>query len=277
MINLDERPEKYQKCLRKLQPYKIHPYRFSAVNGWKLPTETLNDLGFLFEETLGKGQIATWFSEEDERFPMHEKMHKLGRTYFGYGCSRGMIGSLLSHLSILQDAYDSGYETIWVMEDGIQVHANPHTLSELIGKLDELIGKGSWDILFTDPDAKSKKGRYVPCYNHSWRPHIEGSKARFSKRESVGKNFTKIGARYGSYSYIIRRSGMKKILQFFQERTLYLPYDMEMILPLGIQLYAVTKDIVSYRSNISSDKLLPLYEKIRSKKPFMEKEESSEF
>ncbi|MFI5334690.1 MAG: hypothetical protein ACHQT8_05960 [Chlamydiales bacterium] len=32
---------------------------------------------------------------------------------------------MLSHLSILQDAFDSGYETIWVMEDDIEVVRNP--------------------------------------------------------------------------------------------------------------------------------------------------------
>ena len=32
------------------------------------------------------------------------------KTYFTLGMSRGAIGIILSHLSILQDAYDSGYK-----------------------------------------------------------------------------------------------------------------------------------------------------------------------
>ena len=45
MINLDERSEKFQTSLEQLQPYGITPYRFSAVNGWKLTPEEINDVG----------------------------------------------------------------------------------------------------------------------------------------------------------------------------------------------------------------------------------------
>src|SRR5437868_12063325 len=36
MINLDERPEKFEKSVQQLHPFGIYPYRFSAVNGWEL-------------------------------------------------------------------------------------------------------------------------------------------------------------------------------------------------------------------------------------------------
>ena len=76
--------------------------------------------------------------------------------------SRGEIGIALSHLSVLQDAYDSGYETIWVMEDDIKIVSDPNMLSELIGELDVLLGKGNWDILFTDQDIRNAKAKYFP-------------------------------------------------------------------------------------------------------------------
>jgi len=50
--------------------------------------------------------------------------------------SRGAIGIILSHLSVLQDAYDAGYETIWVMEDDIELLGNPHSVSDLISELE---------------------------------------------------------------------------------------------------------------------------------------------
>ena len=41
MINLDERPEKFQTCIERLAPYEIDPYRFSAVNGWRLSLDQI--------------------------------------------------------------------------------------------------------------------------------------------------------------------------------------------------------------------------------------------
>ncbi len=50
MINLDERPEKFEKSIQQLHPYGIYPYRFSAVNGWKLSLNTVNDVGIKYEQ-----------------------------------------------------------------------------------------------------------------------------------------------------------------------------------------------------------------------------------
>ena len=44
MINLDQRPEKFEKCINQLHPFGIYPYRFSAVNGWELTIEAINDV-----------------------------------------------------------------------------------------------------------------------------------------------------------------------------------------------------------------------------------------
>ena len=82
-------------------------------------------------------------------------MHVPDRTYFGPSNARGTIGIVLSHLSVLQDALDSGYDTIWVMEDDIQIIRNPRKLSKLIAKLDALVGKNGWDVLYTDQDSKN--------------------------------------------------------------------------------------------------------------------------
>src|SRR5438445_11681514 len=48
MLNLDQRPEKFEKCRLALEPYGIAPYRFSAVNGWTLPLEVINSVGVRF-------------------------------------------------------------------------------------------------------------------------------------------------------------------------------------------------------------------------------------
>ncbi|MBS0628116.1 MAG: glycosyltransferase family 25 protein [Verrucomicrobia bacterium] len=253
-INLDERPEKFAHCVNELAPYSIEPYRFSAVNGWKLSLDLIDDVGVRYDPTTMQGGLwATSFSPEYH----HSIIDQPGKIYFGHCISRGVIGILLSHLSILQDAYDSGYSTIWVMEDDVQVLKNPHILSSLIDELDSTVGPGKWDILFTDKDTKDQEGNYVECRGYAPRPnYTPKNPIRFSERESIG-SFIKTGARYGAYSMIIRRSGMEKILHYFKKHNLFLPYDMEFYIPSNIQMYTVSEDVVSTLPRALSDNGAP--------------------
>lgn len=260
MINLDQRPEKYQLCLEKLHPYGIDPCRFSAVNGWELTLEDVNDLGVKYEPWMNSGQWGTYFLIDGDGKPIHEIVQEIGRNYFCHCMGFGAIGIVLSHLSILQDALDSEYDTIWVMEDDIEVIRDPHLISAFIDKLDSLAGKEGWDILFTDPDTKNALGNYVPCLSFAWRPNfVPANPGRFSEREEIGGELRRIGARYGAYSMIVRRSGMKKILDFFKRHAIFLPYDMEFTLPNDIRFYTVTRDVVSTQPMAISDNGAPNY------------------
>lgn len=275
MLNLDERPEKWNASTNQLSLYGIFPYRFSAVNGWKLPFETIDAVGVKLAPKMKKGFWGTFYrlkkGEEIEN-PLQEgycrsmrpfdapfiwqqeKISRIGQTYFSHCLSRGAIGIVLSHLSILKDAYDSGYETIWVMEDDIAIIQDPRTLSDFIDRLDTLVGKGGWDILFTDPDSKNNEGTTVPCYSYAQRPNFTPSNPyQFLEREEISSEFRKIGARYGAYSMIIRRSGMKKIIHFLNEYHVFLPYDMEYTLPPNIKLYTLLQEVVSTQPGSPSD------------------------
>lgn len=261
MINLDERPEKFAASIQQLHPYNINPYRFSAVNGWKLTYSAINELGVRYTQDMENDLWGTSYYLENGT-PHHEVMHVPGRTYFCHCMSRGAIGICLSHLSVLQDAYDSGYQTIWVMEDDIEVIRDPHRLSRLIEKLDGLVGKNGWDILFTDQDTKNQQGNYVPCQSFARKPNFTPqNQARFAARTTIDRSFRKIGARYGAYSMIVRRSGMEKILNFMKTHKLFLPYDMEFYLPDNIEMYAVVHDVVSTQPRALSDNGAAAYEK----------------
>src|SRR5688572_1576179 len=107
MINLDQRPEKFQKSLKQLALWGIEPYRFSAVNGWELPIAIVNDVGVNYQPWMSAGTWGTYYEEEVWPQAQHEHVYKVGRTYFCHCLSLGAIGIALSHLSILQDAYDS--------------------------------------------------------------------------------------------------------------------------------------------------------------------------
>jgi len=260
MINLDQRPEKFKSCVEPLRMYGIYPYRFSAVNGWELSLELINDVGVPFQPSMAQDKWWGTYYPLPNFEAQHEIPYLEGRTYFCHCMSRGAIGIVLSHLSILQDAYDSGYQTIWVMEDDVEVIRHPSLISDMIEALDKTVGKKEWDILFTDQDTKNQKGEYVSATSCAWRPNFKPkSKSIFEKKKDVGKYFRKVGARFGAYSMIVRRSGMKKILDFIKKYKIFLPYDMDYYQVPGIQIYTVRKDIVSTQIRAPSDNGGPNY------------------
>ena len=259
VINLDQRPEKFLHTQEELAPYGITPYRFSAVNGWELPLEVINQVGVKYEPWMKNDLMGTCYLPENNTLPQHEILHVPGRNYFCHCMSIGAIGIALSHLSILQDAYDSGYETIWVMEDDIEIIKDPHLITNAIEKLDDLVGRDNWDFLFTDQDTKGQDGKYVPCTAYAQKPnYTPDNPYKFQERVDVSEDFRKIGARYGAYSVIVTRSGMKKMLDFHKEG-IFLPYDMEYTLPNDIRFYNVRDDIVSTQPQALSDNGAPNY------------------
>lgn len=259
MINLDQRTEKYDHTIDELAPFGITPYRFSAVNGWELSLEDINEVGIKYEQWMRKSLMATCYLPEDYGIARHEIMHVPERTYFCHCMSRGAIGIALSHLSILKDAYESGYDVIWVLEDDIEVIKNPHLLSTYIDKLDLLIGRKGWDFLFTDQDTKGQDGNYIPCTAAALKPTFTPlNPDKFRDRMDISEDFRKIGARYGAYSMIVSRSGMKKMLDFTEDGV-FLPYDMEYTLPDNIRMYNIREDIVSTQPRALSDNGSPNY------------------
>jgi len=67
LINLDQRPEKYEQSISQLHPYGIYPYRFSAVNGWELSLEEINDVGVKFSPGMCGNFRATSYLYNLER------------------------------------------------------------------------------------------------------------------------------------------------------------------------------------------------------------------
>jgi GR25 family glycosyltransferase involved in LPS biosynthesis len=262
MINLDKRPEKFAASLQQLQTYGIEPYRFSAVNGWELSLEDINDVGVVYKQGMTTDLKGTYYPLNGDGQPIHEIMSVPGRTYFCHCMSRGAIGCALSHLSVLKDAFDSGYKTVWIMEDDILIVKNPREVSNLIDLLDKQVGKSGWDMLFTDQDTiDNVTGQYIPCFSYARRPNFTpNDPGRISSRTDVGKEFRRIGARYGMYSFIIRRSGMQKILTFISQHKIFLPIDMEFYFPDHMRIYTVRKDVVSTQRFAPSDNGGPNYE-----------------
>ncbi len=245
MINLDKRPEKYEHTMNVLRPYGIYPYRFSAVNGWKLSFEAIDSLGAEYKAGDPEGPITSVFRHyNDKEYMSFEIMKEEGVSYYCHSMSRGAIGCILSHLSILQDAYNSGYQRIWIIEDDIRVVSDPHELSSLADTLDRLAP--GWDVLFTDNESKGGDGRPAYCGGIRPRPNVKlQPHGYYTYRYYVNGDIMKIGLRFGSYSMIVSRSGIKKILDYFKQYKIYFPYDMDYCFVPDIKLYQCTRDIVT--------------------------------
>ena len=258
LINLDQRPEKLEKCLSQLKTHGISPYRFSAVCGWDLSIEAFTELGVKFLPGMLSDEWVVHFPPEKQGTPDSDFLREesYGKTFFSRWITPGAIGCTLSHLSVLQDAYDAGYETIWVMEDDISVVQDPHLLPPLINQLDALVSKKEWDILFTDIDTAD--GIMYAAENDFesdlkgnlgffWRPDIDLSdRSPFAKRTILNKDFMKIGSRMRTHSMIIRRSGIKKILDFEKQHHIFIPYDHELAIVPSIQMFSLRYNLVTH-------------------------------
>jgi GR25 family glycosyltransferase involved in LPS biosynthesis len=168
----------------------------------------------------------------------HNRMH---------GCfmSAGGIGCYLSHLSVLQDALDSGYDTIWVLEDDFLIENDPRCLSGLIEELDYITeNDGGWDILYTDCVVNGDSTIIRPDFP---KPIV------LPQCKNLERNFMKLGRRFYTHSLIIRRSGMEKILNFVKTHGIFLPYDFEIFLPPNIQIYQTTFSITARDHNLKMD------------------------
>ncbi len=235
LINLKERPNKLKSCRIELNRYNIHPYRFNAINGWDLKNIELETLGF--------------------------------PNSFMESMTPGKIGCILSHLSVLKDAYESDYETVWILEDDIEVVQNPHKLPSLIQSLDLLVP--DWDILYTDLDTKDYLGNRVACLDIYDRPYIQQESLDYYRRKvPINEQFVEIGMRYGCYSMIVRKSGIKKILRYFNKNGLFAPIDMELFFVPGLKQIALFNDVVSTKKGISSDTNYPLSESAQKTREF---------
>lgn len=257
VINLDHRKKKYQKTLEQLAPYGIVPYRFSAVNGWKLPIETIWDVGLSFEEGMRPGGMGTVYRidpENGKEYHSHEVVEEKGTHYLCHCAARGMIGCILSHLTIMNDALRSNYDVVWICEDDIEVVRDPNILSRYIDDLDRIVGRDNWDVLFTFRDYRGANGQYFVPYGANYRPNIETRcQEKFNINQPISDELRRVGTRFGTQSMIWTKRGMQKALDYYRKYKIFMPYDLDLVLIPEIKMYSVLNDVVTNMLDVQSD------------------------
>lgn len=210
LINLDRRPDRLERMQGLLDNFGLHAKRMPAVDGKSLTEEHKKAL----------------FGSYPVRMP------------------NGAIGCLLSHLSVLQDAYERGFKRIWVLEDDVLISEDPHVLSNYLAALEKL--DPHWDIFFTDIDAKGDHGEYIVACVSDFRPgQPQKPLLYYQKKKRVGSDFFQIRQRFGTWSMMISREGMRKILDYYNHVFLWAPYDVDLFYTPGLNCYTPLKDIVT--------------------------------
>jgi GR25 family glycosyltransferase involved in LPS biosynthesis len=219
VINLEKRPEKWERTQSLCQEYGLHPSRVNAVDGTTLSKKTLKAI-------CGPYPIRM----------------KLGQT-----------GCFLSHVSIFLDSYQRKFNCVWICEDDIEFLDDP---GQIPAFLKELTGiDPDWDILYTDPnstvpacyDWPVAPGTPIPNYASDFRPdQSHFPKRYYFAKQAVGEHFTRIGQRFGLYSYIVSKKGLQKLVNYFLHVYLYTVIDMDIHYVPYIRQYVLNKPVVSH-------------------------------
>ena len=255
VINLDHRRQKYQETMDQFAPYGIVPYRFSAVNGWKMPIEDLWDVSLVFKKGMRPGGMGTVYRlYNGKEYQSHEVVEEEGTPYLCHCASRGAIGCILSHLTVMKDALDSNYEVVWICEDDIEVVRDPNILSQYIKDLDRIVGRDNWDLLFTFRDYRGPGGEYFAPYGANYRPNIDTRcQEQFNINKPISNDLRQVGSRFGTQSMIWTKKGIQKALEYYEKYKIFVPYDLDLVLIPGIKIYSVIEDVVTNKLDALSD------------------------
>jgi GR25 family glycosyltransferase involved in LPS biosynthesis len=217
-INLDVRKEKWEAVKQQLSRQNLLANRVPAINGW------------------------TELTKYDRR--------KLRAKDKGLG--PGRIGCFLSHLSVLKNAADRGFDRILVLEDDAEFTAPMQEVSGYVEKLTK--HDPDWDILYLD----------------NWSMETRGLTQRFERSDStmleiimkpkealLSSNFFRTYYRHDLHGYVVSKKGIQKLLNHFMKRPFQLAIDVEMNHIDEIRMYETGKAFVKADYSISDTSTRP--------------------
>lgn len=153
------------------------------------------------------------------------------------------VGCLLNYLSAIKDAYERGYEIVWICGDEIEVFKNPHRISVFISHLSKI--DANWDIFYTDPESQIEAASAF-CLSFQDLPHC-------IEKEAVSSDILKVNQRSGIYSMIISKRGMEKLLDHFGNKSLQEVCKESVHHIAGISQYCSIEQLASLKYTSVSD------------------------
>lgn len=214
VINLDKRREKWDRMKKLCEEQGLKINRVSGINGWKIPFEICKELA--------------------GPYPVRMR--------------GGSLGCLLSHISVIKDAWERNFEVIWVMEDDLEFIEDIQWIPYLLGKLNKI--DPYWDIFFTDVDSKDKNGNHLLSLSSDFRFDQDHYPLEYYiEKIPVDEDIMMIRQRFGMYSFLITRRGMEKVLDYFTHVYLWTAVDIDIHYIPYIREYSARKDIISVWCN----------------------------
>jgi len=219
-INLDVRKDKWEKMEKQCSDQGLQVHRMSAINGWK-------ELARLHIKEIQKPYKAL--------------------------LTKGQVGCLLSHLSVLKDAEKRNFNCVMVLEDDVNFLGNMKQISAYLEKLSST--DPEWDILFLDHWTLAKHLGNRPPEN---RPCSKMSKIIKKPQELIkGAPFQRTYYRHGGYAMIVSKNGIQKINTYFTETPVFFAYDLEYNHINNIKMYETDREFVSVDLRISDTSTKP--------------------
>lgn len=231
VINLDWKKERWERIKAISTENKIYVNRFSAIDGWQLSRAERKELTGPYPIRINPGE---------------------------FGC-------LLSHLSILKHASEKEYNTILVLEDDIEIPKELDEISFLLDKLHAI--DPDWDIFYLDTDPTHPDGVFTNTCMYYLDPR-PGQKLQdnnyYRKKVNVDDCFTRIRRRYCTYSMLISKKGIEKILNYFSHLYVWSALDIDIHYIPGIHQYNSTKEIITTDRSTDTDTTVTTYKRFCS-------------
>lgn len=223
VINLDYRPEKFEKVKDNFTEKNINFIKFNAING-KTVCENHVD---------AYSTIILTDGDSNKEYKIHNNNLKYGE-----------IGCFLSHTTLWQNCIKYNLPYIIIAEDDI-IKTNNFSFENILNALNELnnnITTQNWDILY----LSKPKNSTINKYNMGFKYKLNSLEYKYSDKydiehseENKLKFVKKTDPRTGLHFYIIKREGCIKCME--QCNILCAPID--------IQLWDCKKSLNSYVLN----------------------------
>lgn len=133
--------------------------------------------------------------------PMYDDIYDIVKIKGKY-TSRGAFGLLLTYINLLEDAYKNDYERILILEDDVNLHKD---YFNLINNFANIINDPQYDIVWLGANQR--------VFSKKQLSSITSRSLYFP--ESKNNNYT-----YGTFSILINRSGIVKMLKIINSRNI---------------------------------------------------------
>lgn len=197
--------------------------------------------------------ISTQFSHYQiacntyHKFVMQTLPQPLVSKYCSKELSPELLAIILTHLSVYEYCIRNNIDRVLMVKSNVSIDRSPAKLNQLLASLDKI--DRDWDIFFTDVDFHAKDGHYLT-------PKIKKRHGKIlNNKVPVAGNISRVFHRYGTYSFIISQSGMKKVINYFKKNGITSAYDRCLFQIPHLKAYSphvdiITNDYKSGRKNV---------------------------